>query len=1124
MKWLELQVRQSPDRFSESQAYQIFRELESNKWLYPVKMNRPRDYKETFPMTWSVMEAYKHDKMIVLYNHLTQLQKTNPQWYKTYKDLWRQYWDERDLVGYDGKWTLEDVVRVSAEVLPSKEPSKIADSLLTLKKQKESWQDIHIQENTPPPYPSELVLFSSDADKEQSLVSRKCTTPKNGTSVYPKGLSLRHRAVDLIIELYRAYKAYQNLDVMNKGTFDFFQRFYDTDWMQRSYEDQRAAQQVFYLLLKCHNHAEYHLPQAIPMLTAEAFQELSFVNQLPHLSTPAFFATAIRLNNLTEGLERSEPIALMKVRHEKEQQTHEDEEPIEHDLASLNALAATDGAIGLLLNKWSSRLSAKVLPFTYGVACANLNKTLRCLCFKELPQLERTHLVSSVKQLRAEQFLKQTITLEEMLHDACVLVMQMLSALSQLVDSFAFRHRSINEDNVWIHELPQETVVTDLKITQHLNVLLVPLWVDLSHSYAKASMKDKDYFVYSEQDGKLTSDGTCDLVQVLHFGASFLSLNVPDKDQEVMSMVDKYKRMFLLPMEKKGLHVNWSTLSTLQESDISISEYCELFQTWVWGVGKGEDDQVYNAKEVWDALGTEEVPQTLKRVVSAAPPSPAASAAPPSPAVPPRQPKIFRKPLSIVEEEKEEEEKEETNQETTQVLPINLLTQPLQPSEPSDFHSCALPAESVVETLYPEHFGDADMAAPKLIIARMNSKLISCTADDFSETNLKLALQHLHTPILRDNKAYNKFLRCYVQDAIRCALHPKFYQSDIYGVDYQLHVLGTKLNDFFVFEKLAEGAFGQVFTVSVKHQNKQLLPPFGVMKMLKPQLQSEEKHRLDFKGLLNEFAIGLLLNQLRDKVPCFLYTFGAFFCDKEPQEISPSSKKYKVCTKDNLTRSNLMMYIIHGNVPDSFEFSQSPLVSTSTSPQRLFGYLAYLVLSMTQGLVEANKLFVFNHNDLHYQNFLVQQLPQSQLFTFQSAKSVLTFNVNLCPVILDYGLSTVKYSYTNEKHTKVSVELSNYQYKAESAVNDVYHMMWFMCNRLMTFKQFTHADPVIQAFEKWCQKGYKNTNLTMKDSERPEYKTKRREFMTTNTGLRYVDVYSNLIDAYTNIYDSLSST
>lgn len=141
--------------------------------------------------------------------------------------------------------------------------------------------------------------------------------------------------------------------------------------------------------------------------------------------------------------------------------------------------------------------------------------------------------------------------------------------------------------------------------------------------------------------------------------------------------------------------------------------------------------------------------------------------------------------------------------------------------------------------------------------------------------------------------------------------------------------------------------------------------------------------KIDF---VKEYILGKSLNKLRQITPCFMYTFSLFGCD--------INKQYRICTADKGSPL-LILEKVNGNSMTKFI-----LESTTTFEDWLKVYVQVLL-----NLEIAQKLYKFNHNDLHTENVMIRTGKQPITYSFNSETKTFKVTTKSFPVLIDFGYS-----------------------------------------------------------------------------------------------------------------------
>jgi len=115
--------------------------------------------------------------------------------------------------------------------------------------------------------------------------------------------------------------------------------------------------------------------------------------------------------------------------------------------------------------------------------------------------------------------------------------------------------------------------------------------------------------------------------------------------------------------------------------------------------------------------------------------------------------------------------------------------------------------------------------------------------------------------------------------------------------------------------------------------------------------------------LAHEAIVGMgALNKIRDKVPNFMHTYGAFMCSMPI--FDENGKIFSMCA----TKENPVTYLVVENIQNGIQLHE--VIKTLSESEFLQVYLQIL-----NALSVAYKDFDFTHYDLHSSNVMIQVLP-----------------------------------------------------------------------------------------------------------------------------------------------------
>jgi hypothetical protein len=183
---------------------------------------------------------------------------------------------------------------------------------------------------------------------------------------------------------------------------------------------------------------------------------------------------------------------------------------------------------------------------------------------------------------------------------------------------------------------------------------------------------------------------------------------------------------------------------------------------------------------------------------------------------------------------------------------------------------------------------------------------------------------------------------------------------------------------------------------------------FAIMKMQQPNAFKDE-------NLLHEILVGLILNNMREYLPCFMYTYGGIFCGY------PTEDKLKLDDYDGLCGpGESHSILITENIPGNLTLENFIKDKSITEEEK-----DKVLLMLAFALNEANRKYKFNHGDLHSKNVMVRTLNKVRDFSFvyvdnSSDLYNITIKTKYVPMIIDYGRSNIKFEGYNLRPIEAS--------------------------------------------------------------------------------------------------------
>lgn len=190
---------------------------------------------------------------------------------------------------------------------------------------------------------------------------------------------------------------------------------------------------------------------------------------------------------------------------------------------------------------------------------------------------------------------------------------------------------------------------------------------------------------------------------------------------------------------------------------------------------------------------------------------------------------------------------------------------------------------------------------------------------------------------------------------------------------------------------------GIVARVNLKNPiNGWSVKDFAIMKLQQPGAFKDE-------NLLHEVVVGLILNNMRTYLPCFMHTYGGIFCGY-PEESEMKVNDYSQLCKGN----DLHTVVITENIPGNMSMDEF-IRDTNYNIEDKVKALLMVAFSLS----EANKNYGYVHGDLHSKNIMIRVESSNVEFNFVYSSGGDNYSITIetmyVPVIIDYGRSTIKY-------------------------------------------------------------------------------------------------------------------
>ena len=267
-------------------------------------------------------------------------------------------------------------------------------------------------------------------------------------------------------------------------------------------------------------------------------------------------------------------------------------------------------------------------------------------------------------------------------------------------------------------------------------------------------------------------------------------------------------------------------------------------------------------------------------------------------------------------------------------------------------------------------------------IAFIKKQLITYNACDFPVNKQKIVPQEVTLDTLE------QILKTGVTDgpsmrAVQCLFQTIFSsEKDNKTIDYGLCRLKSDINSWFQnILKIGQGGFGAVYRASVIRENIQVV------------IKVPSKSGYKQEEILQEYLIGLALNNLRYLIPNFAYTLGVFACTSPVGILEP-----KLCTSQ---QGDFREFVVYEKIKGLSFFQMISHGKVTINDCILIIAMILLALEVAQ------REYQFTHYDLHPGNvMLVENMPDYEVVLDDVVYKIT--KPKYVPIIIDYGMSSIK--------------------------------------------------------------------------------------------------------------------
>lgn len=206
---------------------------------------------------------------------------------------------------------------------------------------------------------------------------------------------------------------------------------------------------------------------------------------------------------------------------------------------------------------------------------------------------------------------------------------------------------------------------------------------------------------------------------------------------------------------------------------------------------------------------------------------------------------------------------------------------------------------------------------------------------------------------------------------------------------------------FSFLTKIAEGSYGDIYKTASESISYQKF-------VVKSTLDDDKGKRVLQDNLLIEALMSIyLINPLREIIPNFVYTFGAFDCSGMITSLSKNpNQKYLPCT--NYDPLQKKVYVL--TEPVLNEDGTLAVTMSKYTDKLTLQNVRLIFAQIVSALNAADYYYEFRHNDLHSNNILIRELKtpkRVRIFIDQNRAAWIT--TSWVPVIIDFGWASFNF-------------------------------------------------------------------------------------------------------------------
>ena len=262
----------------------------------------------------------------------------------------------------------------------------------------------------------------------------------------------------------------------------------------------------------------------------------------------------------------------------------------------------------------------------------------------------------------------------------------------------------------------------------------------------------------------------------------------------------------------------------------------------------------------------------------------------------------------------------------------------------------------------------------------------TCEIPEIKKAASKIFEKGLNMSSIQENRIKSALTEKYASSTelkmVLCTMDAIFLTTSQSNID-NIRILSPAIKKFInSIKTIGTGAVGLASDTGLFDNDTHV-----VLKSLGPKTDPDE-----FSTFIREYFIGIsTINKLRDKIPTFVYTLGIFLC-----------RSGRGMTNFCSGKGPSIPYMVLEKIPGKSILSLMPKIE--------FKHFLLIFYQLLISLELAQRACGFTHYDLHYENVLIRNDDQVKSYEILLDTKEITIQPGeFLPVIIDFGLSTIKY-------------------------------------------------------------------------------------------------------------------